>query len=254
MIARARAVLTQITIRHLPRAAELLLPVVALASSVPRRVRRAAGRRPRLLWGPMPIISIKYWSAAARERGYTSSTHVDHFYAINSRSDFDSHSDEFLGESPLAQLARPYVVFARLLWRGDVVLSFLDGGFLRATHLRDGEGTAAEARRDQARLLPVRHRHRGARPHRRRRGAPPSRLPRLHRDRRPDPQPGRVVLPVGRRRDPQLPVRLPAALGRRLADDARDRHGRLEQRRARARARTAATARSSCSTPPTTGT
>ena len=39
--------------------------IVALARAQ-TSLRRATGRRPRLLWGPTPMINIKYWSAAMR--------------------------------------------------------------------------------------------------------------------------------------------------------------------------------------------
>jgi glycosyltransferase involved in cell wall biosynthesis len=96
--------------------------------------------KPRLVWGPIPLISIKYWSAALRARGYPSLTLVSFVPRINVRADFDRHTDEFLGPGGLSALARPYAVFAWLLVKADIVFSFLDGGFLLETPLEEVEG------------------------------------------------------------------------------------------------------------------
>lgn len=51
--------------------------------------------KPRLYWGPVPIITNKYWSRAMSDSGYASKTIVNEFYSsINAESDFD----EYLGE------------------------------------------------------------------------------------------------------------------------------------------------------------
>ena len=54
-----------------------------------------------LLWGPVPIINIKYWSAAMRLAGWKSTTLVHSYYAaINKREDFDVfHEDLVLAGS-----------------------------------------------------------------------------------------------------------------------------------------------------------
>ena len=56
--------------------------VAALAARPPTRRRAASGARPRLVWGPVPVIAIKYWSLAMRARGYESHTCVSGYYAI----------------------------------------------------------------------------------------------------------------------------------------------------------------------------
>src|SRR5437763_12089731 len=104
-----------------------MLPLVVLASATARLASTRPGRReraPRLIWGPVPIISIKYWSQALRARGYESRTCVFGYYAINERADFDVHYDEFLRPGLLFEPFRPYAVFLWVLRSADVYLSF----------------------------------------------------------------------------------------------------------------------------------
>jgi glycosyltransferase involved in cell wall biosynthesis len=123
------------------RLAFMALALVAFAGRPVRLLWRILRLKPRVVWGPLPVISIKYWSASLRALGYPSRTLVDFVSTINLREDFDRHADEFLGPGGLSALARPFAVFSYVLVKADVVCSFLDGGFLRGTPLR-----AVEAR------------------------------------------------------------------------------------------------------------
>lgn len=114
---------------HLAAAGLFLLPFVAWA--VASRLRAETNRVPRVVWGPVPIISIKYWSEAVRRRGLSSTTLVYDVYGINSREDFDRVEDH----GPLRAL-RPYLAFLWVLRNADVVNFFFDGGFLAPTPLR----------------------------------------------------------------------------------------------------------------------
>jgi glycosyltransferase involved in cell wall biosynthesis len=114
----------------------LLLLAAPLSRLANRRRRRRRGSRPKLIWGPVPIISIKYWSQALRELGWDSRTCVFGYYSINERADFDVHYDEFLPRGLIFEAFRPYAVFLWVLRAADVYLSFFDGGFLQATALR----------------------------------------------------------------------------------------------------------------------
>jgi glycosyltransferase involved in cell wall biosynthesis len=111
---------------------------VALVEGVRSRRRRRA--RPRLLWGPTPLISLKYWSAAMRERGYESRTLADGLMSINRWEDFDVHRSDFLGRAWAWEAVRDFVVFAWGIRNADVFLTFLDGGLLRHTALWRLEG------------------------------------------------------------------------------------------------------------------
>jgi glycosyltransferase involved in cell wall biosynthesis len=115
------------------------LPLLLLAAVASRRAgerRRASGALPRLVWGPVPVIAIKYWSLSLRALGYESQTCVFGHYAINERSDFDVHYDEFLPRGLLFDPLRAYAVFLWVLRSAEVYLSYFDGGFLRGTALR----------------------------------------------------------------------------------------------------------------------
>ncbi len=124
------------------RARTLVVPVigsamifaVALAQRLPTALRRRRGLRPRLVWGPIPLVSLSYWSRALRQLGFQSHTVVTHHYPAYDRSSFDVYSQELLAGSRLAWL-REYRVMARMLCQADVFISFFDGGFLSATRL-----------------------------------------------------------------------------------------------------------------------
>jgi hypothetical protein len=109
--------------------------VVALAARPGRRLRRASGQRPRIVWGSTPIINIKYWSAAVREAGYPSRTVVTHVYPSNDRSDYDLVRSDWLAGTPRLAPIRDYLLFAYVLWSTDIVSAFFDGGFLKDTPL-----------------------------------------------------------------------------------------------------------------------
>jgi glycosyltransferase involved in cell wall biosynthesis len=115
------------------------LPIVVVAAALARIAtlrRRRRGSLPRLVWGPEPIISIKYWSAALRTRGFASQTCVTGHYLINQRTDFDRYYDSFLPRAVVFDPLRGYVVFLWVLAVSDIYVSFFDGGFLRGTALR----------------------------------------------------------------------------------------------------------------------
>jgi glycosyltransferase involved in cell wall biosynthesis len=117
----------------------LALPLLSAAVAVSRwrrAQRRGRGERPRLIWGPVPIIAIKYWSQALRDRGFESRTCVFDVYAINSREDFDAHYKDFLADGVAFDPLRPYAVFLWALKVADVYLCYFDGGFLQGTALR----------------------------------------------------------------------------------------------------------------------
>ncbi len=118
---------------HGPRVAYAALVILALAERPRSAIRRRLGRRPRLVWGPVPIISIKYWSEAMRRAGYESRTCVFLHYPIHTREDYDVYLDQFTGETPLSAQLAPYRFFAWALRHGDVFIRFFDGGFLKDT-------------------------------------------------------------------------------------------------------------------------
>ncbi len=114
------------------------------------RTRRATlklqrhGEKPRLVYGPIPIISIKFISQAMRQKGYEAKTFVYEVYNIHKREDYDYLLSDFLIISFLPRgmkklvvtVCGPYVVFLWLLPRFDIFHYFFDGGFLSRTSLR----------------------------------------------------------------------------------------------------------------------
>jgi glycosyltransferase involved in cell wall biosynthesis len=144
--ARVRRVLSgetslSVVARHLGGRARVVLagvlapPVLFGAALVARFAgsRRARPRdgKPRLLWGPTPLISIMYWSEAMKRAGYRSTTCVTGHYAINAHQDFD----RYLDEPPVrrAGLLGEYSPFLWTLKHADVYFRFLDWGYLAAT-------------------------------------------------------------------------------------------------------------------------
>jgi glycosyltransferase involved in cell wall biosynthesis len=115
------------------------LTVIAVLEGIRTRARRALGRRPRLLWGPSPIIAIRDWSRGLALLGYDSVTFAHHVAPINRREDFDVHRDQFLPGVPRADVVRDFFVFVWALHRADVFLWYFDGGYLAGTGLRSFE-------------------------------------------------------------------------------------------------------------------
>lgn len=113
-----------------------ILTVIAALEGIRTRRRRARGLRPRLLWGPSPVIAIRDWSRSLAKLGYDSVTFAHHVAPINRREDFDVHRDQFLPGVPRADVARDFFVFVWALHRADVFLWYFDGGYLAGTALR----------------------------------------------------------------------------------------------------------------------
>jgi Glycosyl transferases group 1 len=133
-------------------AAGLFLPVIVVASALSRRTHTTGS--PRLLWGPTPIISLKYWSAAMRNRGYESQTLVNGVYSINSRGDFDRTYQDFVPWLPGGALIRPYLAYIWALSRFDVFVSFFDGGLLASTAVASAEWPLLRLARKRVILMP----------------------------------------------------------------------------------------------------
>ncbi|MEZ0239565.1 MAG: glycosyltransferase family 4 protein, partial [Chloroflexota bacterium] len=127
--------------------AALALPLLAVVAMLVRATGSRTGvdrtGRPRLLFGPTPILSFTYLSRAMRAAGYEALTLVDDRYHIHAKDDFDRDRDGFFGgrapAGPLRWLDRlfgDYLVFGWILVRFDIVHTFFDGAFLHRTPLR----------------------------------------------------------------------------------------------------------------------
>ena len=106
----------------------LVVPYSRLRSFVRRRRRRL----PAVLWGPVPLITIRYWALAGRTYGYRSDSLVYRTYSINDRADFDYVLDDFVSRRVLGRLV-PYLAWIWASLRYDVFCFFFDGGLLWET-------------------------------------------------------------------------------------------------------------------------
>jgi len=103
----------------------VMLAWVVLIRLRPRRTP------PRLFWGPVPIISVKYWSRALRP-DFDSDTFVwDYYSQINRREDFDHYPGDLFGKwtKPLW----PQLGFLWALGKYDIFHVPCSGGLLGVT-------------------------------------------------------------------------------------------------------------------------
>lgn len=113
-----------------------VLVVLAAFTRAGRSGRRRTGVRPRVAWGPVPIISICNWSRGLRRQGFETTTYAAEVFSINRREDFDVLRDELRPRGLWFEPWRDFQLFARVLREADLVVTFFDGGFLRYTALR----------------------------------------------------------------------------------------------------------------------
>lgn len=94
-------------------------------------------RRTKLVWGPIPILSNRYWSLAMREAGWDSVTLMEDVYVINARPDFDHYAEDLVpGWLRRLRLGRTLAVAAALVWvvrNARVVHIPFSGGILGRT-------------------------------------------------------------------------------------------------------------------------
>ena len=131
--ARAMVLLTAVIL------APFFLPIV-LTVALAGRMTRDTSKLPRLVWGPRPIISNKYWSRAFQGAGFTSKTLMfAHYSSINERGDYDLYVYDLvrwpLLGYVLGRLVNPYVAFVYALARFDVFHTPFSGGVLERTAL-----------------------------------------------------------------------------------------------------------------------
>jgi glycosyltransferase involved in cell wall biosynthesis len=119
------------------------LSLVVLYLLAVRERRRPRQAKPRLFWGKVPLISIRYHSLAMRRLGYESTTVVNALYFINPREDFDVLTSELVDRLPFARwlppavrlTLEPYVTFAWALRNFDVFTLYATGRILVTTPL-----------------------------------------------------------------------------------------------------------------------
>lgn len=131
MIGRRLAVAAKAVVHFVAALVTALLYVLLVTPFARARGawKRSRGEKPAILWGPRPIINIKYSSLADRLRGYQSDTLVYDVYHLNARTDFD-YSFARLYAVPVLGAVVPYASF---LWAGlryDIFGFFFTGGLL----------------------------------------------------------------------------------------------------------------------------
>ena len=90
-----------------------------------------------LIWGPVPILNNKYWSAAMNMAGYNSITYMSECYSINKKEDFDKY---FFYSGKLGHLMNAlhisnYLAFCYCVRNCSVIHIPYTGGFLGGTPL-----------------------------------------------------------------------------------------------------------------------
>jgi hypothetical protein len=103
-----------------------LYPVCCGISWAGIAARRVLGKRPRVVWGPTPILTIAESSALLRRLGYPSTTVVYATYFI--RSDFDVSVERAMSNEAV-RFWLPNFLFLWSLLRFDVFHVFYDGSF-----------------------------------------------------------------------------------------------------------------------------
>lgn len=108
--------------------------------------------KPRLFWGPTPLINNKYYSKAMGQAGYYSRTVMEGFFgAINSRQDFDElifqnkpfHRIGFLNflTDILRTQVQPYTALMEYIERFDIFHFSFNGGILKNSKLKKFEAS-----------------------------------------------------------------------------------------------------------------
>ncbi|MEI8201424.1 MAG: glycosyltransferase [Bacteroidota bacterium] len=99
--------------------------------------------KPRLVWGPVPLISNKYWSEALKKAGYPSETLMSNYYSsIHKKEDFDKYTEDTLCLGILRDLLRilglleigkMYRSFIYAVLHYDIFHHHFHGGFIGNT-------------------------------------------------------------------------------------------------------------------------
>ncbi len=139
---RVRVVIGSVINAVLMVSALLILVVYSLVVRRASLTRQGENSKPRIVYGPVPLISTKYMKEAVSRLGYEARTCVHQIYHINRREDFDYFYDDFFttkllrGNSRWQNRLKRYLIFMWLLSRFDVFNCNFSGGFLEGTPLR----------------------------------------------------------------------------------------------------------------------
>lgn len=101
------------------------------------KLKKSKKNKPKLVFGPEPIINNKYWSQAMHENGYFSKTIVFDFYNINKKEDFDIYFEDFYIKKLglFNKMFVDYIVFFYTLVKFDIFHFSFNGGFLQKRYI-----------------------------------------------------------------------------------------------------------------------
>ncbi len=106
--------------------------IILIALIIPKRRRE-------MIWGPVPLMNNKYWSAAVKSLGYPSKTLMITFYPINQQSDFDLYFHDLVpkwgGFSRFLRFFSSYFAFLYIIRNAAVVHIPFSGSALGNTPL-----------------------------------------------------------------------------------------------------------------------
>ena len=109
--------------------------VVFLSSIFIRMLIRNYASKPRIVWGPVPLINNVFWSRAMRLAGYSSETFTNGFFSvIHKREDWDVLIQEKY-RFMVIQSPKCYLAFIESLFRYDIFVVPFSGYFLGSTPL-----------------------------------------------------------------------------------------------------------------------
>lgn len=93
--------------------------------------------KPRLFWGPTPLINYSYLSRSLRNAGFESKTLVTHFYSVYKREDFDIYTDDIVSMYKLSDFIkihfRDWILLDYALKNFDIFHISYEGLFLGET-------------------------------------------------------------------------------------------------------------------------
>jgi glycosyltransferase involved in cell wall biosynthesis len=116
-------------------AALAFLGAAALVARLFRTARRAAGKRPRILRGPVAMVGLNYNQQADARYGYESAVLVERIDAFAYPYVFQSEVTGVIDDDEGSSLARKLKLFLRVLFGYDVWVTFFDGSFFRFSTL-----------------------------------------------------------------------------------------------------------------------
>ena len=119
---------------------ELLGIIIVTTTVFYRRYLRggnAPPKKPRLVWGPTPLLNYKYFANALKQKGYLAKTLVDPPYHISEKGDFDVYIERLLPEfrgfwffKAVRDRLLLYLSFAYAVRHFDIFHHNCHGGFL----------------------------------------------------------------------------------------------------------------------------